>query len=295
MAKLKISSTKTKVMKHKKALIKRIAVSIPTKVSRISHEFQDYSVLLHGEKKIGKTTLWAQEENAFFLMFDPLQKSLAIRQKHVPSWPHFLAYIDLLEKKPEGIATVIVDGTDIAYQLCFNWSCQKMAIIHPHDEKDYGKSWNFIRKEFEGAVLRLLALNEKGIAARFNCHSKWAEIKTRGGDKTEKLVTFLTSQAEEVLNGRIDLWAAYTYVGRKRVLIIEGSEEIGAGHRIDSSFQTPEGESIVEIDMGRTPKQAYQNLLKAFANEQIYTTIDELVPKKTKHSKKKKLKIKMKR
>lgn len=289
MAKIKISSTKVKVTRRtKKTTVK---VSIPKKVSKISHDLRDYSVLLHGEKKIGKTTLWAQEKNAFFLMFDPIQKAQALLQKHVPSWPHFLAYIDLLEKDSGDVRTVIVDGADIAYQLCFNWSCQKMAIVHPHDENDYGKSWNFIRHEFEGAILRLLALNEKGIASRFNCHSKWAEIKTRGGGKTEKLVTYLTSQAEEVLNGRIDLWAAYTYIGKKRVLIIEGDEEIGAGHRIDGAFRTPDGESIAEIDMGRSPKQAYDNLFEAFANEQTYTTMDELTPKK---SKKKKIKMKMK-
>jgi len=292
MAKIKISSTKagTKITKRKKKT--PIKVSIPTKVSRISQSLRDYSILLHGEKKIGKTTLWAQEKKAFFLMFDPLQKAMAIRQRHVKSWPHFLAYIDLLETGKEDVETVIVDGTDIAYHLCFKWSCEKLAIVHPHDENDYGQSWNFIRNEFEQAMLRLLALNEKGIAPRFNCHSKWAEVKKRGGGKIEKLVTFLTSQAEEVLNGRIDLWAAYTYMDKKRVLIIEGDEEIGAGHRIDTFFQTPDGESIVEIDMGRSPKQAYQNLLKAFANEQTYTTIDEMVPKKKKKSKRKKLKIK---
>lgn len=293
MAKLKLSSTRVSAKGKKRTKRTQIKVSIPKRPSKISNDLRNYSVLLHGEKKIGKTTLWAQEEDAFFLTFDPLQIGQSLYQRHVPSWPHFLAYINLLEKDSRNVKTVVIDGADIAYHLCFNWSCEKMAIVHPHDENDYGKSWNFIRHEFESAVLRLLALNEKGIAPRFNCHSKWAEIKTRGGGKTDKLVTYLTTQAEEVLNGRIDLWAAYTYVDRKRVLIIEGNEEIGAGHRIDTAFRTPDGESIAEIDMGRSPKQAYQNLLEAFANEQTYTAIDELTPKKKK--KKKRVKIKIKR
>lgn len=289
MAHVKISTVRKK--KTSKKAKKIIKVSIPKRPTKICTDFRRYSFMLHGEKKIGKTTLFANEKGAFFLEFDPLQLSLAIKQKHVPDWPHFLAYIDLLETNPDDVQTVIVDGADIAYQACFNWSCMKMAITHPHDENDYGKSWNFIRAEFESAVLRLLALNEDGIATRFICHSKWAEIKTRGGGKTDKLIPFLTSQAEEVLNGRIDIWAAYTYVEKKRVLIIEGDEEIGAGHRVDGRFLTPDGEAIKEIYMGKSSKQAYDNLLEAFNNEQIHTTIDEMTPKK----KKKKLKVKIKR
>lgn len=293
MAKLKIARTRGSVVskKPKKKPKKQIKVSIPTKPSQVIVDIRRYSILLHGEKKIGKTTLFAQEKKAFFMQFDPLQLSLAIRQRHIPDWPHFLAYIDLLEGGDENVETAIVDGADIAYQHCFDWCCMKLAITHPHDENDYGKSWKFIRSEFEKAVLRLLSLNEKGIATRFICHSKWAEIKTRGGGKTEKLVTYLTSQAEEVLNGRIDIWAAYTYFDKKRILIIEGDEEIGAGHRVDGRFLTLEGEAIKEIDMGRSAKQAYENLLEAFNNEQVYSVIEEAVPVK----KKKKLKVRIRK
>lgn len=290
MARVKVNTVKKRKKTKKKQIIK---VSIPKRPSKISTDFRLFSVLVHGEKKIGKTTMWAHEKGAFFLEFDPVQLSLAIRQKHVPSWPHFLAYIDLLEKNLDDVRTVIVDGVDIAYQLCFNWSCEKMAITHPHDENDYGKSWNFIRAQFENAVLRLLSLNEQGIATRFISHSKWAEIKTRGGGKQDKLVPFMTSQAEEVLNGRIDIWAAYTYDENKRVLILEGSEEIGAGHRCDGRFLTPDGEAIQEIYMGKSSKEAYNNLLEAFNNEQTYTTVDEMTSKKKK--KKKKLKVKIRR
>lgn len=289
MARIKISTVKRPKKAKKK--IQKVTVSIPKRPSKVCTDFRLYSVLIHGEKKIGKTTMWAHEEGAFFLELDPIQLSLAIRQKHVPSWSHFVAYIDLLEENPSDVKTVIVDGVDIAYQLCFNWSCVKMAITHPHDENDYGKSWNFIRAEFETAMLRLLSLNEQGIATRFISHSKWAEVKTRGGGKVDKLIPFMTSQAEEVLNGRIDIWAAYTYDGNKRVLILEGSEEIGAGHRCDGRFLTPDGEAIQEIFMGKSSKEAYNNLLEAFNNEQTYVTIDEMTPKK----KKKKIKVKIRR
>ncbi len=285
MAKIKRSKVKKASRRHVKK--ERIKVSIPTKLSEPSANLREYSVLIHGEKKIGKTTLFAQEKNALFLEFDPPQRALRILQRHVPDWPHFMAYIDLMEQRPGNIETLIVDGADLCYQVCFDWCCKKLAIVHPHDEKDYGKSWRFIRDTFEGAMLRILSLD--GIAARFICHSKWQEVENRDGKTVEKLVPFLTSQAEEVLNGRIDLWGAYMYHGNKRILVIQGDEKTGAGHRIDTQLRTPEGDAIAEIPMGTDPKEAYRNLLRAFCNKQEYTHVV------TSKKKKKKVKVKFKK
>jgi len=285
MAKIRRSQTKRfQKSKRKKSVVQ---VSLPKKPSKPPSDFKNISILLHGEKKIGKSSLFAQEPNAFFLEFDPLQP-YKILQRQVPDWSHFLAYIDLLEADPQGVETVIVDGVDICYQHCFDWCCTKLVIQHPHDENDYGRSWKFIRNNFERAMLRVL--NLEGISARFIAHSKWQETETHSGKKIDKLVPFLTAQAEECLGGRIDLWAAYQYSGKKRILTIKGDETISAGHRIDEQFRTPDGEPIQEIYMGKSPKEAYANLLQAFGNRQNYTVLDEMEPKK----KKKKVRVRIK-
>ena len=252
---------------------KEIKVSIPEDLTEIPNDICEISILLHGEKKIGKSSLFAQEDGAFFLEFDPLQP-YAIRQRHIPDWKHLLAYLDLVEKNPEKIRSLIWDGVDIAYQLCFDYCCKKMVITHPNEEKDYGQSWRAIRDEFEKAILRTLNLNEKGIAARFIAHSKWEETETYEGKKIQRLVPYLTGQADEVLTGRVDAWFAYTYIGRQRVLVVEGSDRIAAGHRVDQQFKTSDGEKLEEIDMGNSPQQAYQNLLKGFNNELKNSNVD---------------------
>lgn len=285
MAKIRRSQTKRfQKSKRKKSVVQ---VSLPKKPSKPPSDFKNISILLHGEKKIGKSSLFACEQNSFFLEFDPLQP-YKILQRQVPDWPHFLAYIDLLEKDPQGIETVILDGVDVCYQHCFDWCCKKLVIQHPHDENDYGRSWKFIRTEFEKAMLRVL--NLEGIAARFISHSKWTEVESHSGKKIDKLVPFLTAQAEEVLGGRVDLWAAYQYSGKKRILTIRGDEHISAGHRIDDQFRTPSGQAIEEIYMGTNPKQAYANLLQAFNNRQDYVVLNETEPKK----KKKKIRVRIK-
>lgn len=275
---IKFSEGKKKSLKRTaKKAVKDLEVSIPDEPSVPCDDFRRYSMLVHGEKKIGKTTLFAQEEGVFFMEFDPLQLALAIRQQHIPDWPSTLAYIDRLEQGPKNIKTVVVDDAALMYQHCFNWGCDQLCIEHPTDEKDYGKSWGFIRDEYERAIHRLLNLPEvAGIAPRFVCHSKWKEFKNRDGTQTEKLVPTLTGQAEEALIGEIDIWAAYTYFGKERVLVIVGDEEIGAGHRVDHRFKTPfDNQQVSEIWMGHSPAEAYKNLITAFNNLQRYKNMEE--------------------
>lgn len=278
-----VKRTKKKTTK-KKATAKRgerrgglspIDVILPTELSKLSNDLADYSLLVHGDKKIGKTSLLAQEPGAYFLEWDPEQRALAILQTQIPDWRHFLAYLSELEK---GLAagtlpyrTIVVDGVDIMYHAAFDYMCRKMGIEHPHDENDFGKSWGNIRTEFERGVRRLL--NLPGVSARFVSHSHWKEIKTRGGGDTEKLVPILTKQAEEVLVGLVDIWAAYTYDGRERVLVIKGDEQIGAGHRVDHRFRTPDDELVYEIPMGGSAEEAYANLLRAWNNEQPFANL----------------------
>ena len=276
-------------------------VSLPTEPTELSKDIRDFSMLIHGEKKIGKTSLLAQEPGTLFLEFDPLQKGVSIYQRQVPDWPHFLAYIKLCEEQVAAgkfkFRNIVIDGVDLMYKYCFKWSCKQMVIEHPNDENDFGKSWNVINGNYREAFLRLR--NLPGVAIRLVCHSKWHETKTRGGGSTEKLVPTLTASAEEALVGDIDIWAAYAYDGKRHVLIVKGDERTGAGHRVDHAFRTPEGEMVEEIDLGDSPQEAYRRLVAAFENQQTYTTIEELKEqlksKKQKQGPGKKLVLKVRR
>jgi hypothetical protein len=291
--KVKISISSANSKKKKKSggrkAKSKLDLELPMDVSILSENISDFSMLVHGEKKIGKTSLFAQEENNFFLEFDPEQKALEILQAQCPDWDHLLGYLDLLEaegkRKRPRYDTVTVDGADIMYKQCFAWTCKRLGINHPSDLNDYGDSWNQIRVNFQDAVVRLLNLP---MTPRFICHSKWKEIKTRGGGKVDKLVPLLTSQAEEVLVGLIDIWAAYVYDDDQRVLVIKGDEAIGAGHRVDHKFRTPfDNQMIEEISMGSSPREAYDNLLVAWDGRQTYISIEDRDKKAEKGAKKK--------
>ena len=77
----------------------------------------------------------------------------------------------------------------------------------------------------------------------------------------------MTNTADGVLNGLLDATFAYDYVGTQRVLVLQGSEKVVAGHRINGHFTTPKGKAIRSLDMKSSPEESYAQLLKAFRNE----------------------------
>ena len=65
------------------------------------------------------------------------------------------------------------------------------------------------------------------------------------------------------------------------MLVVQGDERTGAGHRIEGHFRTTDDEPLVEIPMGTSPQEAYANLESAFNNE-LESTVpydeEEFVP-----------------
>lgn len=245
-------------------------ILLPTKYKEVSNDFGSFSMLLYGEKKIGKTSLCSQFPDATFLMFEPGDKALSIRSVHVPSWKAAKNLLDQLEDDSRSDdpvhKTVIMDVADKAYDQCFKYMCQKMGIMHPQDENDYGKSWGEIKKEWERFLVRLLSLG-KGVI--FISHAKFNQITKRDNSKIDVLGPTVGGQALGVLEGLVDTIAYYGYNEDTRTLVIRGNEYIDAGTRIDEMFLTRKTkEQVRAIDMGSSKEEAYNNLLRAFSNLQ---------------------------
>ena len=256
---------------RRKTRAPREVVTLPKKTIKPVTNFNDFSFLFHGEKKIGKTTLAMEGGRILFLQFDPPQRAYERMEILCKSWETFLASIRALEKADAPYDRVVVDGADVCYHLCEKFVCEKLVIDHPSDEP-WSKGWTLLKREFSEAVDRLLTID---CGVWFICHSTWKEIDIRSHGKVvgklEKLVPKLPGTAEEILNGRVDGWFAYDYEGSKRVLIIQGDERTGAGHRLDQDgyphFRSGNGDAIERISMGKSPKVAYKRLVSAFNNE----------------------------
>jgi hypothetical protein len=244
-----------------------LEVTLPTQRSVPSGKLEDYTILLFGEKKIGKTDLTAQFPNAVHLMTEPGGKAQAIYQREVRNWREFIAYVKLLRKDTR-FANVVVDTADILYGYAFDHEMNRLGVDHPSDEA-YGKGWKAIRDEFEKWVMALIHTG-KGVI--FVSHATEREIKMRDGAKYDRITPTMSGQARDVLEGVVDLWFYYGYDGHRRVLTIQGSDHIGAGHRLKKNFLSPTGKPLAEIDMGENAEESYANLIAAFKNTYVPST-----------------------
>jgi len=252
-------------------------VELPTERRTVSKAFEDFHTLIHGEKKTGKTLLADASESGvetFFAQFDPPQKAYNLYEHYCPDYATFLAVLEKLEEASKGskkfpFHRCAVDGIDLMYHECMKWVCKRHGVVHP-SEGDYGDVWSALRHEFTGSIRRLMALP---CGVWFICHSVWKETKDRHtGVRDERLVPAMTSTAEEIVNGLVDATFAIDWHGKQRILILQGDQQVAAGHRMDrpnnKHFRDRvTGEPLEEITLGKTVKQGYQNLLDAYNNQ----------------------------
>lgn len=241
--------------------------TLPSEPSEPETDLGAYSILIYGEKKIGKTSLAAQFPDTIFLMTEPGGKALRIYQRHVTSWLMFQKFVELVCQS-EDFKTVVVDTVDIAYDLCLRHVCARLGIDDPGGQDDYGASWRAVRSEFNYWITRLLS-SGKGVVML--SHTSHAEVTSRMGRKFTRIQSSMAKQPREVLDAVVDIWGYYHY-GRddERWLQIEGDELVSAGRRNDDQFLTPSGERVRLIPMGGSKEEAYANFVRAWNNEQQY-------------------------
>lgn len=246
----------------------KVVISLPTEKSVPKEKFGEYSFLLYGERKIGKTTLAAEFPDAFFMMFEPGGKGLSIFQRDMASWAVFKEYVKLL-KTTKQYQTIVLDTVDIAYERCQEYVGNKNGFKHPSEMNDFGKSWDAISDEFKAVILEIAATG-RGVV--FISHAIESEFQEASGNKYNKIVQSMSNRARKFIGGWVDVIGYYGYYGKERYLTIEGADSVDAGHRIQGHFLAKNEEGVMEkirsIPMGNSPQEGYQNLLDAFDNKQ---------------------------
>lgn len=250
--------------------------TLPTEKNSPSDSLSDYSILLYGAKKIGKTSFASQFPGALFFSTEPGTKALSVYSVEVGTWADFLGYIKALETGKQKYGTIVIDTVDLAYEACFQSVCRKEGIEHPQDLA-YGKGWNLVLTTFRNAIMRLFHLpGNPGIV--FISHDTEKEFEDREGQKFDRIQPTMAKQALGVVEALVDLIISYQYDGRKRIAKILGDETIVAGCRLQEDglrFIAKDGNPVEAIPMGSSSKEAFQNFLAAFNNEQETATGEE--------------------
>lgn len=235
---------------------------VTTELSEPCESLSDYSVLIYGEKKIGKTSTISKFEGAYFCMFEPGGKALRIMQDIYEDWGKFRKAVPQIVRSSK-IKNVVIDTADFAYKACLHWVCEKLCIDHPQDE-GYGKGWEAVRDEMDEQFRKLF---NSGKGVWFTSHYTDREIKKANGEEYLKTSPTMAKQVREYLEGIVDIWVFYTYEKGRRVMYLQGDDYVSAGHRVEGRFLYTDGSPIVRLDMGNSPQEAHDIFVKAFENK----------------------------
>jgi GTPase SAR1 family protein len=251
---------------------KKTLLVLPQEQNVPPEEFSSYTVLLYGEKKLGKTSLCSHFPGALFIALEPGTKALKVFSQPANTYEELEAVIDALEVDTR-FGTVVVDTIDMAYEMTFDYICRKQGIKHPNEEDDYGATFTRIKDTFKKLILRLITIPGKGIL--FISHDVEKEIETRDGSKIQRVQPTMAKGAMAIVDALVDVIINLYYEDGNRWLRIDGTQTCVAGCRLEENFVrkdgTPRtaGDRIRVIPMGRTSLEAYDNLMSAYNNEQV--------------------------
>ena len=248
-----------------------IQYSLPSEQSKPAENLIDYSFLIYGRKKIGKTSLVSRFPGAIIFMFEPGTKAQKVYKLPTDAgcftdWKDVRGYVRALQNSKHEFTTACFDPGNKAYDLCMKYVCNKEGISHPGKMKDYGASWKAVSSEFEDIHLQVANADMAFVVL---AHEKLEEYD--GDDKKTYMRTVpkFSGATEDFYEGIIDNIFYYHYVGTERFLQIRGTESIVAGTRCEGRFMTKDGAPIYKIPMGESSDDAWENLQTAWSNEQV--------------------------
>ena len=199
----------------------------------------DFTILLYGEPKVGKTTFCNAGGQTLFIATEDGQGGLESYRVPVDNWETFLQVLEELKQGGQPYDKVCIDTVDNLYKFCAEWACQKLGVIHQSDAA-YGKGADTINSEFLRQLTRL-SLMPYGLW--MISHATEKEIKPRAGASYTMISPTLPAAARRIVLGMSDhiLYAAREFetdektgavIREQRVVHTQGSNYFEAGGRI---------------------------------------------------------------
>jgi hypothetical protein len=208
-------------------------MSLPTEKKKPSTNLWDYTILLYGQKLIGKSSLANEIPNNIFLNAGGGLEAIECFQIPLINWNDYkLAVAELIDPNAKhSFKVVTLDTVDRIHKLCVTEMMKKLEITHPAD-LDFGKGWDLIKDEFMRPTMALVL---SGLGVVMISHVKDKEITTRTA-KFNKSITTLQDhiwQMIESVSGIILFYSLETDAQgvEKRVLKVKASENYISGDR----------------------------------------------------------------
>jgi hypothetical protein len=190
----------------------------------------DYTTLLYGYTKIGKSTLLNQVPKNLFLNTGGGLEALDCYEEPIATWEKFLEKAREILTTEHVYEAITIDTIDRLHKLCSSHVMQKHNISHASD-LDWGKGYELVKDEFMRPIMALV-LSKFGVF--FVSHSKDVEIQTRTA-KITKRVPSMQNSIYELITPICGIILFYdteeTPDGERRMLRTRASEKWIAGDR----------------------------------------------------------------
>lgn len=267
----------SKIKKLRNTPKRQYTVEISDDEQEVSTDLSAFTISIHGDKGIGKTSLAAQAENSIVAMTEPKRRNLRIRKPielyGKPNWTVWERCLDMVDKlttkrSKYNVDTLVIDTVDRLYTSCFDYVCRTHKVKHPNERnKDFGQCWRDIRFSFEDTMNQLLYSD---ISLIFLSHAKKRTRDfTDDSDAVEIVEPSCDPKAFEYLKAVCDFSFYYGYSGVQRMMTVRGNELVYSSCGVADAFLNTKGEPLAQIPMGNNPIEAWENLNKAFNNEPV--------------------------
>lgn len=243
---------------------------LPTKKQVPTINLSDKIILIHGEPKIGKSTLASQFPDALFIATEDGLRSIECAQIQVTGWMTgkdrggvgFVEALQALRTEHHNYKTVVVDTVDLAWAYCDEY------VGALHNEKtaaqvEYGKGYALLESEFRIAMADLAALK---LGLVFISHSTPKEdTKT----KQTRVVTTLHDRGRKYIEGAADIILYATIENGVRVVKTKPDPRYVAGDRTNRLPDT------LDLSYTEIVKHFYENGSGESANKVLIDRIIE--------------------
>ena len=172
---------------------------LPKEKSKPKPRLSDYTILIYGAPKVGKTTFVSRFNKVIFAATEEGYGALSVFAVSIDTWEKFLEFCKELAEADHDFENVCIDTVDNLLQLCATHILGKHQVEHESD-LDYGKGYALVLNEFIRAMTKLSHLPYGLILVS---HQESEAIQTRT-EKYNKAVASLRGKARKAILGMCD-------------------------------------------------------------------------------------------